>query len=357
MRFRPGGLVVGPGRATRRGYQRPTGPPQSTGGRRTPGDGAGSRVRLPGSCPGQCSPAAATCWPTRSAPAAWARSGAPGTATNAAGSRPSWLAPTTPTTPTAPTAPTRPPPSNGSPASGLFGCGTATSCSRRAATACSPWTWCAAAPSSSCWRGTVRCPTATCGWCWTRCSRRWWRCTRRGWCTATSSRATSSSSPPAPAGRGSASATSASRSRAASPASPEHPAGWAPAATCLPSRLRAPHPTRGRTCYAAGVVASQLLSARPPGGPAPDTPLGRLLASFTHPDPGRRPATAATALDLLRALGVPAGGALAGRPRPTGRAGAVRRPAGADAVRRGAVGAVFAAAGLVGGLASWVLYR
>ena len=39
MRFRPGGLVVGPGRATRRGYQRAAGPPQSTGGQRTPANG------------------------------------------------------------------------------------------------------------------------------------------------------------------------------------------------------------------------------------------------------------------------------------------------------------------------------
>ena len=240
MRFRPGGLVVGPGRATRRGYQRAAGPPQSTGGQRTPANGRRFARTLPRSCLGPCSPAAATCWPTRSAPAAWARSGAPGTATNAAGSRPSWLAPTTP------------PPSSGSRGSEGCGCGTATSCSRRAATTSSPWTWCAAATSSSCSRGTVRCPTATCAWSWTRCSRPWWRCTRRGWCTATSSRATSSSSPPAPAGRGSASATSASRSRPATPGSREHPAASAPAATCLPSRSPAPRPTRGRTCTPRG---------------------------------------------------------------------------------------------------------
>ena len=241
MRFRPGGLVVGPGRATRRGYQRAAGPPQSTGGAPDPGERRRFARTLPGSC-SPCSPAAATCWPTRSAPAAWARSGAPGTATSAAGSRPSWLA--------------------ADDAASLQRFARERGLrvrhrhvvqplgSRRRRS--SPWTWCAAATSSSCSRGTVRCPTATCAWSWTRCSRPWWRCTRRGWCTATSSRATSSSSPPAPAGRGSASATSASRSRAATPGSREHPAASAPAATCLPSRSPAPRPTRGRTCTPRG---------------------------------------------------------------------------------------------------------
>ena len=53
---------------------------------------------------------------------------------------------------------------------------------------------------------------ATCGWSSTRSSRPWWPCTPRGWCTATSSRATCCSSPPARAGRGSGSATSGSPS-------------------------------------------------------------------------------------------------------------------------------------------------
>jgi len=108
--------------------------------------------------------------------------------------------------------------------------------------------------------------------------------------------------------------------------------------------------------YAAGVVATQLLTGRPPGGAAPDTPLGLLLGSFTDPEPGRRPVTAAAALDRLRALGVPAGAPWQADPDPPDVCAMHSDPP-ARTPYAGAAAAVFAAAGLVGGLASWVLLR
>jgi serine/threonine-protein kinase len=123
-----------------------------------------------------------------------------------------------------------------------------------------------------------------------------------------------------------------------------------------PEQVAGAMPDPRQDVYAAGVVATLLLTAGPPGGPAPDTPLGLLLASFTHPDPGQRVATAATALDLLRALGVPAGAPWQADPDPPDV-----RTVHADPPARtpyaGSVVAVFSAAGLVGGLASWVLLR
>ena len=123
-----------------------------------------------------------------------------------------------------------------------------------------------------------------------------------------------------------------------------------------PEQVAGAPPDPRQDVYAAGVVATQLLTARPPGGPAPDTPLGRLLASFAHPDPGRRPATAAAALDQLRALGVPAGAPWqADADPPDVRALYVDPPA-RTPYAWGVLG-VFAAAGLVGGLGSWGLLR
>ena len=123
-----------------------------------------------------------------------------------------------------------------------------------------------------------------------------------------------------------------------------------------PEQLAGAPPDPRQDVYAAGVVATQLLTARPPGGPAPDTPLGLLLTSFTHPDPGRRPATAAAALDRLRALGVPAGAPWQADPDPPDVCALYADPPARTPYAWGVL-AVFAAAGLVGGLASWVLLR
>jgi serine/threonine protein kinase len=70
--------------------------------------------------------------------------------------------------------------------------------------------------------------------------------------------------------------------------------------------------------YAAGVTAAELLTGRIPRRPR-DLPRGRLrrlLVGLTDPDPDRRPPTAAAALDLLRACGVPAGTPWAALPHP-----------------------------------------
>jgi eukaryotic-like serine/threonine-protein kinase len=123
-----------------------------------------------------------------------------------------------------------------------------------------------------------------------------------------------------------------------------------------PEQVAGAAPDPRQDVFAAGVVATQLLTAGPPGGSPPDTPLGRLLVSFTHSDPGQRPATAAAALDRLRALGVPAGAPWQGDDDPPDVRALYADPPARTPYAWGVL-AVFAAAGLVGGLGSWGLLR
>jgi serine/threonine protein kinase len=64
--------------------------------------------------------------------------------------------------------------------------------------------------------------------------------------------------------------------------------------------------------FAAGVVAVQMLTGRPPrvGHPplVPEGPLQPLLGAMTHPEPAGRTPSAAAALERLRRLDVPADG-------------------------------------------------
>ncbi len=79
-----------------------------------------------------------------------------------------------------------------------------------------------------------------------------------------------------------------------------------------PEQVAGAPPDPRQDLYAAGVVAAQLLSGRPPRpGVHPDVQAGPLRAwveSLLASDPVLRPATAAAALERLRRLAVPPGG-------------------------------------------------
>jgi serine/threonine-protein kinase len=131
-----------------------------------------------------------------------------------------------------------------------------------------------------------------------------------------------------------------------------------------PEQASGAPPDPGQDLYAAGVVATELLTGGPPGSPAPDSPLGRLLTHLADPDPDRRPASAAAALARLRALGVPSGAPWQADPDPPCVVDLFGDPSVPRRGRRPSVPAyawgapaVFALAGLAGSTATWLLSR
>ena len=81
-----------------------------------------------------------------------------------------------------------------------------------------------------------------------------------------------------------------------------------------PERLAGTPPDPRQDLYAAGRVATELLTGVRASDRTPTGPLGPLLHALTEPDPERRTATASAALAHLRALGVPTGDPAPGGP-------------------------------------------
>src|SRR6478736_6365000 len=79
-----------------------------------------------------------------------------------------------------------------------------------------------------------------------------------------------------------------------------------------PEQVGGAAPDPRQDVYAAGVVAVQMLTGRPPrvGHPplVPEGPLRPLLGAMTHPEPAARTPSAAAALERLRRLDVPGDG-------------------------------------------------
>jgi serine/threonine-protein kinase len=131
-----------------------------------------------------------------------------------------------------------------------------------------------------------------------------------------------------------------------------------------PEQVAGAPPDPRQDLYAAGVVATELLTGDGPGGPVPDSELGSLLRRLTDPDPARRPVSGDEALALLHELGVPHGAPWQGtpeapdvvdlydEPRAPGRASRPHMPAYAWGVP-----AVFGCAALVGAGVTWPFVR
>jgi serine/threonine-protein kinase len=85
-----------------------------------------------------------------------------------------------------------------------------------------------------------------------------------------------------------------------------------------PEQARGAAPDPRQDLYGLGVVGIQMLTGLPPHQQYA-VPAGRLqplLAALTEPDPGKRPASAAAALGLLRRIGVPPGAPWQADPDP-----------------------------------------
>ena len=120
-----------------------------------------------------------------------------------------------------------------------------------------------------------------------------------------------------------------------------------------PEQVGGAAPDPRQDVYAAGVVAVQMLTGRPPrvGHPplVPEGPLRPLLGAMTHPEPAARTPSAAAALERLRRLDLPGDGPW---PRVPDRLGTPAAPR-----RRGRSGVVLVAALvlLVIGLTAYLL--
>jgi serine/threonine-protein kinase len=143
------------------------------------------------------------------------------------------------------------------------------------------------------------------------------------------------------------------------------PGGVGTGGYMAPEQAAGAGPDPRQDLYAAGVVARQLLTGRPPAESGPATgELDGLLDRLTDADPEARPPTAAAALAELRVLGVPTGAPWQRGPDPPDVVDLLGDPARPARARRrrvppyaGAAGACFTVAAVVGGLLAWLVVR
>jgi eukaryotic-like serine/threonine-protein kinase len=138
------------------------------------------------------------------------------------------------------------------------------------------------------------------------------------------------------------------------------PGGVGTGGYMAPEQAAGAAPDPRQDLYAVGMLARRLLTGSAPAAcVTTGSSIDVLLDRLTDPDAGARPASAAAALDDLRALGVPSGAPWQLEPRPPdvidlfARGRLLPR---IPATARGAASA-FVLAGLTGALAGWLVLR